>query len=104
MAEQSRLTWALVLSVLLHGLLLSLLPVLRRAHLDLPAPPALLDVDVVSLPKAQSKAPAAAAEAVPAPPVPPLPVPKQQIVSPPDVGEEKEPDNPRFLSDRDNSV
>jgi hypothetical protein len=103
MADQSRLTWALVLSVLLHGLLLSLLPILRRAHIELPAPPALVDVDVVSLPKAQAK-PAANAPALAAPAMPPLAVPKQQIVSPPDAGEEKEPENPRFLSDRNNTV
>jgi len=105
--DQSRLTWALVLSVILHGLLLSALPVLRRAHIDIPQPAPLLDVDVVSLPKPQAKAPpsnAVPAAPMPAPPVQPLPVPKQQIVSPPDAGEEKEPENPRFLSDRNNSV
>lgn len=99
--DQSRLTWALVLSVLLHGLLLSLVPLLRRARLEIPAPPALVDVDLVQLPKAPPQAPAVAA---PAPQPPALAVPKRQIVSPSDEGEEKEPENPRFLSDRDNTV
>ena len=108
MTDQSRLTWALIVSVLLHGLLLSLLPILRRAHLEIPTPPALLDVDVLPLPKAQPAPPppppVAAAPAVPAPQPPPVVVPKQQIVSPPEQGEEKEPENARFLSDRNNTV
>jgi hypothetical protein len=105
MADQSRLTWALIVSVLLHGLLLSLLPILRRAHIEIPAPPPLLDVDVVPLPKVQAPPPpAAAAPAAPAVPAPPLVVPKQQIVSQPEEGEEKEPENARFLSDRNNTV
>jgi len=101
MADQSRLSWALILSVLLHGLILSLLPVLRRAHIELPTPPALLDVDVLPAPKA---APPREAVVAPAPQAPPIAVPKQQIVSMPDQGEEKEPANPRFLSDRNNTV
>jgi hypothetical protein len=106
MADQSRLTWALIVSVLLHGLLLSLLPILRRAHLEIPTPPALLDVDVLPLPKPQAAPPPpiAAVPAAPAPPQPPVVVPKQQIVSPPDQGEEKEPENARFLSDKNNTV
>ena len=107
MTDQSRLTWALVLSVLLHGLLLSLLPLMRRARLEIPTPP-LVDVDLVQLPKAvapkAAPGPAVPAPAAPAVPVPPPPVPKQQIVSPPDEGEEKAPPNPRLLSDRDNTV
>ncbi len=108
MADSSRLTWALILSVLVHGLLLSILPFIRRAHLEIPNPAQLLDVDVISLPKPAPPAPAApppppaVAAAAPAPPA--LPVPKQQIVSPPEQGEEKEPENPRFLSDRNNTV
>jgi hypothetical protein len=100
MTDQSRLTWALAVSVLLHGLLLSLLPTLRRAPIEFPNPAQLLDVDVLPLPKAPP--PPAPAAAVPA--APPIAVPKQQIVSPPDEGEEKAPANPRFLSDRDNVV
>jgi hypothetical protein len=107
MSDQSRLTWALVLSVLLHGFLLSVLPFIRRAHIEIPTPP-LLDVDVVSLPKqpapAAVPAPAVAAPAPPAPAPPAIPVPDRQIVSPPDAGEEKEPPNARLLSDRNNTV
>ncbi len=103
MTDQSRLTWALVLSVLLHGLLLSLVPLARRARIEIPTPQ-LVDVDLVPLPKAARQAPPIAAAVPAAPPAPALPAPKQQIVSPPDQGEEKEPENPRFLSDRNNTV
>jgi hypothetical protein len=109
MTDQSRLTWALILSVLLHGLLLTLLPFIRRAHLEIPSPPPLLDVDVVPLPKAApppprvAKAPAPAQPAAPAQP-PPVLIPERQIVSPPDAGEEKEPANAHLLSDRNNTV
>lgn len=101
MADQSRLTWALILSVLLHGLLLSLVPLVRRAHIEIPRPPALLDVDVLAVPKPQMRPPVAVP---PAPAAPAIPVPERQIVSPPDAGEEKEPENARLLSDRDNTV
>jgi hypothetical protein len=110
MADQSRLTWALILSVLLHGLLLTLLPVIRRAHIEIPSPPPLLDVDVVPLPKsvpplaAKVPAPAAQQQTAPAQPPPPVLMPERQLVSPPDAGEEKEPEKTRFLSDRNNSV
>jgi len=104
MVDESRLTWALILSVLLHGLLLSLLPWWRRLQLDIPKPPALVDVDVVQLPKAAPPPRAPVAAAAPAPEAPPIVMPKQQIVSQPDAGEEKPPENPRFLSDRDNTV
>jgi outer membrane biosynthesis protein TonB len=104
-ADQSRLTWALVLSVLLHGLLLSLLPFVRRAQLSIPQLPPTIDVDLASLPKVLPKAaPAPAAPAPAAPAAPAIAIPKQQIVTPPDAGEEKEPANTRFLSDRNNTV
>lgn len=109
MTDQSRLTWALILSVLLHGLLLTLLPFIRRAHIEIPSPPPLLDVDVIPLPKAapphvaKLPAPPAAPQAAPAQP-PPVLVPERQLVSPPDAGEEKPPANARLLSDRDNTV
>ncbi len=108
MTDQSRLTWALIVSVLLHGLLLTLLPFIRRAHIEIPTPPPLLDVDVVSLPKAappaaKAPAPAALQQQAAAQP-PPVLVPDRQLVSPPDAGEEKPPENPRLLSDRDNTV
>ena len=109
MSDQSRLSWALVLSVLLHGLLLSLLPLMRHVHLEFPEPAQLLDVDVLPLPKPAAPRPPVAAPpaqvaSAPAPAPPPIPVPKQQIVSPPDQGEEKEPESARFLSDRNNTV
>jgi hypothetical protein len=109
MTDQSRLTWALVLSVLLHGLLLSLVPLAGRARIQIPTPP-LVDVDLLPLPKVARQAPAIPAPApVPAPapaapPAPAVPAPKQQIVSPPDAGEEKEPKDARLLSDRNNTV
>src|ERR1035437_476099 len=98
--------WALALSVLLHAMLLTLLPIMRRAQLTLPQPPALLDVDVLPMPQPKAPPPPAAAAPAPAPaqPVPQIPVPKNQIVSPPDAGEEKVPDNARLLSDRNNTV
>jgi hypothetical protein len=107
MTDQARLTWALVLSVIVHGLVLSLMPLWRSARVDLQLP-ALVDVDLVSLPKPAPppppRAPAAAAPAAPAPPAPAIPVPQRQIVAPPEEGEEKAPENARFLSDRDNTV
>jgi hypothetical protein len=108
--QESRLTWALAVSVLLHVLLLTLLPIMRHAQLTLPQPPALLDVDVLPMPQPKAPPPPAAAPppvaAAPAPaqPAPQIPVPKNQIVSPPDAGEEKVPDNARLLSDRNNTV
>src|ERR1700687_2688608 len=105
MTDQSRLTWALVLSVLVHGLLLTLLPVLRRAHLEIPQPPALLDVDVVPMPKMAAKAVPPAEAAKPSEPAPPPPaLLNRQIGAPSDAGEEKGPGNTRLLSDRDNTV
>ena len=103
MADQSRLTWALLVSLLLHALLFSALPIVRRAQLSLPTP-RLLDVDLAPAPKPPPPPPAARpAQPAPQPP-PPIPVPKQQIVSPPEAGEEKEPEQSRFLSDRSNTV
>ncbi len=105
MSDPSRLSWALVLSMLLHGLLLSLLPLIQRAHIEFPRPAELLDVDVLPLPKPAAPPPPLGAAPVPVAPAPPaIPLPKQQIVSPPDQGEEKEPENARFLSDRNNTV
>jgi len=108
--DESRLTWALILSVLLHGLILTLLPLARQARLALPQPPRMIDVDLAAIPKvvvpkaARLPAPQAAPAPGQAVPPPAIPVPKQQIVSPPDKGEEKEPANTRFLSDRNNVV
>jgi len=110
--DESRFMWALAVSILLHALLLTLLPILRRAQLAVPPPQTLLDVDVLSLPQLKPAPPPAVApppQAQPAPapvqqPPPQVPVPKNQIVSPPDAGEEKPPENTRLLSDRDNTV
>ena len=109
MADQSRLSWALLVSLLLHILLASLMPFLRRANLEIPKPPAFLDVDVLPPPQAVPKAPPVAApqpapEKPQAAPQPALPVPKNQIVAMPEQGEEKAPENTRLLSDRDNTV
>ncbi|HVM95282.1 MAG TPA: hypothetical protein VMT89_02780 [Candidatus Acidoferrales bacterium] len=110
MAEQSRLTVALAVSLLLHGLLLAMLPFLRTLRSEVPQLPPLLDVDIASIPPPAPPPPAAAAKppnAAPAQavPAPQLLVPKKQIVSPSDAGEEKPPpENTRLLSDRDNVV
>jgi hypothetical protein len=104
-ADESRLTWALALSLLFHALLFTLLPIMRRAQLDIPQPPALLDVDVLPMPQPKAASPPhVAAAPASAQPAPQIPVPKMQIVSPPDAGEEKEPENARLLSDRNNTV
>ncbi len=105
--DQSRLTWALILSVLLHGLLLTLLPLIRRAHLTVPQLPPTIDVDLAALPKVAARPVPPQAAPVPAPAAPAapaVPVPKQQMVAPSDKGEEKEPENARYLSDRNNTV
>jgi hypothetical protein len=106
-ADQSRLTWALILSLLLHGILLSMLTILRAAPLNF-ATPKFVDVDVLPLPAPKPAAPPPppappAPRAQPAPP-PPKPIERPQIVSPPEAGEEKEPENTRLLSDRNNRV
>lgn len=102
MADQSRLTSALLISLLLHALVFSALPFVRRAQISLPAPQ-LLDVDLAPAPRPAARS--AAPQAQPAvPPPPPIPVPKQQIVAPPEAGEDKEPEQSRFLSDRNNTV
>jgi len=109
-ADESRLTWALILSVLLHGLMLTVLPLARQARLMVPPVPPAIDVDLAALPRVVAprtaqRPPQAAPGAEQAAPQPPaIPVPKQQIVTPPDQGEEKEPANTRFLSDRSNTV
>jgi len=91
--------------VLVHALLLTLLPIWRRAQLTVPQPPALLDIDVLPMPQPKAAPPPPVAAApIPAQPAPQLPVPKNQIVSPSDAGEEKVPENARLLSDRDNTV
>lgn len=110
MSDGARLTNALLLSLLLHALALSLIGLARQAGPSRPLLPALLDVDVVSLPPS---APAPAAPAPPAPPPsasepaqePPAPVlPDAQIVSPPEAGQHESPKQTRFLSDRDVTV
>lgn len=108
MTDRLRLPNAILLSIVLHALVLSLLPVLRQMRAAPPAP--LLDVDVVSLPppaRAVPPAPPPPAPAVAPPaaePAPAIPMPKQQAVSPPDAGEEKPPKDTRLTSDQDNTV
>src|SRR5262249_55944554 len=105
MSDQARLTSALVVSIFLHALMLTLLPWMRQLRVQIPQPPALLDVDVLPPPKAPP--PPAPPAAVPVPPQPPAPairLPEHQIVSPSDAGEEKPPPDTRLLSDRDNTV
>lgn len=114
MSDRLTLSNAFALSVLLHGLLLALLPILRQAPVNIAAP--LLDVDVVSVapPPRPVAAPAAPVPPPPVPPSedtsppqaapPPVLLPEHQIVSPPDAGENRPPEEARFLSDRDTSV
>lgn len=114
MSDRIKLSNAFALSLLLHGLILALLPVLRQAPGKVAAP--LLDVDLVSLASApRAAAPVAAPEppppvvppqdaSVPPPAPPPALLPEQQIVSPPDAGENRPPEATRLLSDRDTSV
>ncbi len=102
MADQSRLTSALLISLLLHALLFSVLPFVRRAQISLPTPQ-LLDVDLAPAPRPPAR-PASPPAQPAVPPAPPIPVPKQQIVAPPEPAEDKEPEQSRFLSDRNNTV
>lgn len=111
MVDESRLTRWLIVSVLLHGLALSLLPLWRNARVEM-AVPKFVDVDLTALPPIAAprpRRPVAPAAAVPPnaaeqqqPPA--LPLPDRQIVTPPDAGEEKAPTETRLLSDRDNTV
>lgn len=103
MSDSARLTWALALSLLLHALLVVGLPSLRGPSLEVPQ---LLEVDMLPAP-VRPAPPAAkpgppAAPAAPAPP--PVTLPERQIVSPPEHGEERVPENTRLLSDRDVTV
>lgn len=111
-ADDTRLRWAILLSILLHALVLMSTTVLRNVRLSLPERPPTIDVDLASLPPPAPKAPPqpqakappqAKAEPQPQAP-PPVLIPKQQIVTPPDAGEEKPPPDTSFLSDRDNVV
>ena len=108
MSDRLRLTNALLLSMLLHVAALSLIGLVRQVGPSAPVLPALLDVDVLTLPPpapavpAPPPAPPAVAPPAPAPPPPVLP--KAQIVSPPEAGKEAPPKDTRFLSDRDVTV
>ncbi|MCK6553495.1 hypothetical protein L6Q96_02745 [Candidatus Binatia bacterium] len=107
MSDSARLTWALALSLLLHGLLVAGLPSLWRPSLDVSVPP-LIEVDMFQ-PPAPAPAPAPAARPAPppaaaAPAPPPITLPERQIVSPSEHGEERVPEKTRLLSDRDVTV
>jgi len=125
MNDNTRISSALLVSILLHAAAAGLLSGLATIRTSLPSPP-LLDVDLVSLPVPAKKQkippppePKIPAEAIPEKPAPEppttepvkqqppprsLPLPEQQIVSPSEGGEEKPPENTRFLSDRDSTV
>jgi hypothetical protein len=106
MVDEARLRWALLVSVLLHALVLMSASALRNVQLTMPRPPS-IDVDLAQLPPPAPKPPPQARpkpEAAPQPQPPPMLMPKQQIVTPPDAGEEKPPPDTSFLSDRDNVV
>jgi len=106
MADDSRLTSALVLSMLLHLMLLALFQARLLAPPDMIQAP-LLDVDVVNLPPPPPPAPRAKVEPPTAPKEAPPPIAalkESGIVPMPDAGEERASDNARFLSDRDNTV
>lgn len=101
-----RLTTALLASTLLHLFLAAMAAVWFLLTAATIKPPRLVEVDLAQIPPApklaavQPKAPLAQ----PAPEAaPPIPLPRS-IVSPPDQGEEKAPENTRLLSDRDNTV
>ncbi len=103
--DETRLRWAILLSILLHALVLMSTNALRNLRLPVPSVPT-IDVDLASLPpplpkvRPQAQPKPESAPAVP----PPLLMPKQQIVTPPDAGVEKPPPDTAFLSDRDNTV
>jgi hypothetical protein len=99
-SERSRLSIALLISVLLHGLWLTAGSTAWRGRRLLPPVPEILDVDLVRLPALSKAKPAPAAKPAP----PPVLLPKRQIVSPSDAGEEKPPQQTNLLSDRDNTV
>jgi hypothetical protein len=104
MTDQARLSWAILVSILLHALVLMSVAILRNVRLTLPATPPPIEVDLTQLPPLQARPPAPA-QSEPAPPAPPpVLMPERQIVSPPDAGKEEPPAETRFLSDRDNVV
>lgn len=104
MTDQARLTGALLVSILLHGLVLLSAGALQRVRL--PDLPPVIDVDLAALPAVDARAAVAQPEEKPQAEVPPAPVllPERQIVTPPDAGLEKDPGQTRLLSDRDNAV
>jgi hypothetical protein len=59
-ADDTRLRWAILMSILLHALVVMSISALRNVRLSLPAPPATIDVDLASLPPPALKAPAVA--------------------------------------------
>jgi len=108
MVDEARLRWALVVSLLLHALVVLSASTLRNVRLTMPALPPSIDVDLAQLPPPAPKPRPAPRQpqpqAEPKPPAPQIPIMKDQIVTPPDAGEEKPPENTNLLSDRDNVV
>lgn len=104
MTDQARLSWAMLVSILLHGLVLLSMGILQNVRFRLPELPPTIDVDLAQLPPISAKPPPAKAEPQPEPAPPPVLIPERQIVPPPDAGVEKDPGETRFLSDRDNVV
>jgi len=107
MVERQRFAASMGASALLHMFVLGsifLLAVAPKPELAIPT----VDIDLASLPPVAPR-PAVpvgpAAPSAPAAPAPPqVAMPQRQIVEPPDAGEEREPENARLLSDRNNVV
>jgi len=112
MSDTLRLSTALVASALLHALMAMLAAFWFLFAATSITPPKLVEVDLAQLPPPAKPAaappprvaPVPAAPAPAAPPPPAVPLPRSQIVSPPDAGEEKPPPDTRLFSDRDNRV
>ena len=103
MADRSRLTVALFVSVLLHALSLGMGTSSWPRQFARPSPPELLDVDLVPFAKVAPVQPPQAVP-VPVPQAEPQLLPETQIVSPSAAGEERPPETTNLLSDRDNTV
>ena len=97
MADRSRLTVALFVSVLLHALSLGMGTSSWPRQFARPSPPELLDVDLVPFAKVAPVEPPQAVP-VPVPQAEPQLLPETQIVSPSAAGEERPPETTNLLS------
>lgn len=109
MTDSLRFSTALVVSALLHalvGLIAAFWLLIAAASIQ--PPQQMVEVDLAQLPppaKPPAAPPPRAAAPAAEPPPPAIPIPRAQIVSPPDSGEEKPPSpDTRLFSDRDNRV